>query len=76
MSFDSDLLAPARPFISHFTLLTAVHQSPLKLHEIQEIYVFVVFFHTNLEKAYVSRYFVCCSDWLLQFSELMKADYS
>ena len=52
MSFISDLLVPARPFISHLTLLTAVHESPLKLHEIQEIYVFVVFFHTNLEKAH------------------------
>ena len=49
MSFPSDLLAPARLFnakLSHFS----------HFHEIQEIYVFVVFFHTNLEKAYVSRF--------------------
>ena len=46
MAFVSNLLVPARLFnakLSHFS----------HFHEIQEIYVFVVFFHTNLEKAYV-----------------------
>ena len=49
MSFLFDLLAPARLFNAKLSHL-------LSLHEIQEIYVFVVFFHTNLEKAYVSRF--------------------
>ena len=46
MSFLSDLLVPARLFnakLSHFS----------HFHEIQEIYVFVVFFQPNLAKAYV-----------------------
>ena len=44
MSFLSGILAPARLFnakLSHFS----------HFHEIQEIYVFVVFLQLNLEKA-------------------------
>ena len=44
MAFLSNLLALARLFnakLSHFS----------HFHEMQEIYVFVVVFHTNLEKA-------------------------
>ena len=48
MSFLSDLLdnVPARLFNAKLSHL-------LSLQETQEIYVFVVFFNTNLEKAYV-----------------------
>ena len=44
MAFISNLLVPARLFNAKPSLL-------LSLHEIQEIYVFVVFFQLNLEKA-------------------------
>ena len=46
MSFLSGLLVRARLFNAKLSHI-------LSLHEIQEICVFVVFFHTNLEKAYV-----------------------
>ena len=61
MAFVSYLLiAPARLFNAKLSPLHSLSGDFIKmhncenlpsLHEIQEIYVFVVFFHTNLEKA-------------------------
>ena len=60
MSFDSDLLVPARLFnakLSHFS----------HFHETQEICAFVVFFQPNLEKAQVSNGARFNFDWLTIF---------